>query len=158
MQTYLKKDHAPAHRGPSAARMPAPSMDALRAGMARPATEQPGQRVDLPSQIQAKMESAFGMDFSGVRLYRSQAVADGGAQAVTQGSRIAFAPDRLDFFSQEGQSLLGRSGGRYGRPGRERWTGHRNAVRRQRRGRGRAHAGEEGQKRPATTGGKSPTS
>ena len=107
MQTYLKKDHAPAHRGPSAARMPAPSMDALRAGMALPATEQPGQRVDLPSQIQAKMESAFGMDFSGVRLYRSQAVADGGAQAVTQGSRIAFAPDRLDFFSQEGQSLLG---------------------------------------------------
>lgn len=107
MQTYLKKDHAPAHRGPSAARMPAPSMDALRAGMARPATEQPGQRVDLPSQIQAKMESAFGMDFSGVRLYRSQAVADGGAQAVTQGSRIAFAPDRLDFFSREGQSLLG---------------------------------------------------
>ena len=107
MQTYLKKDHAPAHRGPSAARMPAPSMDALRAGMALPATEQPGQRVDLPSQIQAKMENAFGMDFSGVRLYRSQAVADGGAQAVTQGSRIAFAPDRLDFFSQEGQSLLG---------------------------------------------------
>ena len=107
MQTYLKKDHAPAHRGPSAARMPAPSMDALRAGMALPATEQPGQRVDLPSQIQAKMESAFGMDFSGVRLYRSQAVADGGAQAVTQGSRIAFAPDRLDFFSREGQSLLG---------------------------------------------------
>ena len=107
MQTYLKKDHAPAHRGPSAARMPAPSMDALRAGMARPATEQPGQRVDLPSQIQAKMESAFGMDFSGVRLYHSQAVADGGAQAVTQGSRIAFAPDRLDFFSREGQSLLG---------------------------------------------------
>lgn len=107
MQTYLKKDHAPAHRGPSAARMPAPSMDALRAGMALPATEQPGQRVDLPSQIQAKMESAFGMDFSGVRLYHSQAVADGGAQAVTQGSRIAFAPDRLDFFSREGQSLLG---------------------------------------------------
>ncbi len=107
MQTYLKKDHAPAHRGPSAARMPAPSMDALRAGMALPATEQPGQRVDLPSQIQAKMENAFGMDFSGVRLYRSQAVADGGAQAVTQGSRIAFAPDRLDFFSREGQSLLG---------------------------------------------------
>ena len=107
MQTYLKKDHAPAHRGPSAARMPAPSMDALRAGMALPATEQPGQRVDLPSQIQAKMENAFGMDFSGVRLYRSQAVADGGAQAVTQGSRIAFAPDRLDIFSRAGQSLLG---------------------------------------------------
>lgn len=109
MQTYLKKDHAPAPRGPAAARAPqdAPSMDALRTGTARPSPEQLGQQVDLPSQIQTKMERAFGMDFSGVQLYRSQAVADAGAQAVAQGRRIAFAPDRLDFSSQQGQSLLG---------------------------------------------------
>ena len=109
MQTYLKKEHAPAPRAPTAARTPqdAPSMDTLRAGTAQPSPEQLGQRVDLPSQIQAKMEQAFGMDFSGVRLYRSQAVADAGAQAVAQGGRIAFAPDQLDFSSRQGQALLG---------------------------------------------------
>lgn len=109
MQTHLKKNHSPALRGPAAQRLgqAAPPMDALRAGLAQPSPEQVGQRIDLPSQIQAKMEQAFGMDFSGVQLYRSQAVADTGAQAVAQGGRIAFAPDQLDFSSQAGQSLLG---------------------------------------------------
>ncbi len=47
------------------------------------------------------------MDLSGVELYESQAVADGGAQAVAQGRRIGFAPGALDFGSRQGQALLG---------------------------------------------------
>ena len=84
-----------------------PSMDALRAGTAQPTADMLGHKVDLPGQMQAKMESAFGADLSGVQLYESQAVADAGAQAITQGNRIAFAPGQLDFASMQGQALLG---------------------------------------------------
>ncbi len=84
-----------------------PSMDALRAGTAQPTADMLGHKVDLPGQMQAKMESAFGADLSGVQLYESQAVADAGAEAITQGNRIAFAPGQLDFTSMQGQALLG---------------------------------------------------
>ncbi len=57
--------------------------------------------------MRSKMESAFGADFSAVKLYESQSVADAGAEAVTQGSSIAFAPGKLDLASSGGQSLLG---------------------------------------------------
>ncbi len=84
-----------------------PSMDALRSGTAAPTQEQMGHRVDLPDVMREKMESAFGADLSAVKLYESEAVADAGASAITQGSNIAFAPGMLDFTSFGGQSLLG---------------------------------------------------
>ena len=84
-----------------------PSLDALRTGAARPTGEQMGHRVDLPDAMRAKMENAFGTDLGAVKLYESQAVADAGAEAVTRGSDIAFAPGMLDFSSYGGQALLG---------------------------------------------------
>lgn len=69
--------------------------------------EQMGRRVDLPGEIREKMESSFGADFSGVRLYESDTVASAGAEAVAQGANIAFAPGKLDFTSTAGQALLG---------------------------------------------------
>jgi|GEM_PF-3111074 len=84
-----------------------PSMDALRAGTVKPTSEQMGHRVDLPDAMRSKMENAFGADLSAVKLYESKAVADAGAKAISQGSRIAFAPGMLDFTSFGGQSLLG---------------------------------------------------
>ena len=83
-----------------------PSLDALRAGAA-PSQAQMGHRVDLPDAIRAKMEESFGADLSAVKLYESQAVGDAGAEAITQGSSIAFAPGMLDFTSYGGQALLG---------------------------------------------------
>ena len=67
----------------------------------------PGHQVDMPVVMREKMEGAFGMDLSGVKLYENKAVGKAGAEAVTQGSRIAFAPGRLDFSSTHGQALLG---------------------------------------------------
>ena len=61
----------------------------------------------MPVVMREKMEGAFGMDLSGVKLYENKAVGKAGAEAVTQGSRIAFAPGRLDFSSTHGQALLG---------------------------------------------------
>ena len=66
-----------------------------------------GAGTALPESIRSKMESSFGADLSSVRLYESQAVADAGAEAVTLGNRIAFAPGRLDVGSTSGQALLG---------------------------------------------------
>ena len=88
------------------AAVPGPSLDALRAGSA-PSAEQMGRRVDLPEAIRAKMESSFGADLSSVKLYESETVKEAGAQAVTRGSDIAFAPGVLDFTSFGGQALLG---------------------------------------------------
>ena len=95
--TEAQTDRAPAE----------PSLDALRSGAALPTQEQMGHRVDLPDAMRAKMESSFGADLSAVKLYESQAVADAGAEAVTQGANIAFAPGMLDFSSFGGQALLG---------------------------------------------------
>ncbi len=85
---------------------PGPSLSELAAG-AMPSTEQMGRRVDLPEAIREKMEASFGADFSGVKVYESQTVADAGAQAMTMGSNVAFAPGQLDLASTSGQALLG---------------------------------------------------
>lgn len=61
----------------------------------------------MPVAVQAKMEGAFGMDFSAVRIHegpRSQAL---GARAFTQGTDIHFAPGEYQPESQSGQQLLG---------------------------------------------------
>ncbi len=72
-----------------------------------PTAADKGSRVDLPDAMRAKMENAFGADLSAVKLYESQAVADAGAEAVTRGSEIAFAPGKFDLASTGGQALLG---------------------------------------------------
>ena len=82
-------------------------MAALESGAIKPGAAELGHRVDLPEAMRARMEAAFGADLSAVRLYESEAVADAGAKAVTQGSNIAFAPGKLDFVSSGGRALLG---------------------------------------------------
>ncbi len=84
-----------------------PSLDELRAGSSAPSAEQMGHRVDLPDAMREKMETAFGADLSAVKLYESDAVREAGAEAVAQGSNIAFAPGMLDFTSFSGQARLG---------------------------------------------------
>ena len=103
--TYKQKKQAspaPKEGVPSSASSAAPEHRALLSEH-----EQLGHRVDLPEAIREKMENAFGADLSAVRLYESQAVEDAGANAVTQGNNIAFAPGMLDFSSYGVQALLG---------------------------------------------------
>ncbi len=87
-----------------ARRMP---MDSLRSMTELSKIESGSRRIDLPGAIRAKMENAFGADLSGLRLYESEKVSDAGADALAQGSRIAFAPGQANLFSLEGQALLG---------------------------------------------------
>ena len=109
MQTYQKKAKPSACTVPRSrpAAAHAPQQSPLRGMSDLSPVEHAGRPVDLPAAIQSKMESAFGADLSGVKLYESQAVADAGADALAQGSHIAFAPGQLDLVSMRGQALLG---------------------------------------------------
>ena len=75
-------------------------------GTARPTAAQKGYAFDLDAAMKAKMENAFG-DLSAVKFYKSQAVADAGAEAIAQGNEIAFAPGKTEFTTRAGQERLG---------------------------------------------------
>ena len=99
--TYAKREQPP--QAAKAEKAPQAQESAQTVAAASGAAAADAHRVDLPEAMRAKMENAFGA----VKLYESQAVADAGAQAVTRGSDIAFAPGMLDFTSYSGQALLG---------------------------------------------------
>lgn len=61
----------------------------------------------LPSEVQAKMERAFGADFSSVRIHEGPHVAALGALAYTQGADVHFAPGQYAPHTEKGQELLG---------------------------------------------------
>jgi hypothetical protein len=61
----------------------------------------------LPDQVRAKMETAFGMDFSDVRIHVGQEAAAIGAIAYTWGTNIHFAPGQYSPHTIQGQKLLG---------------------------------------------------
>src|SRR5689334_21101218 len=61
----------------------------------------------LPNEVQTKMESALGADFSDVRIHVGSEVAAIGAIAFTWGSDIHFAPGYYNPHSIQGQQLLG---------------------------------------------------
>lgn len=61
----------------------------------------------MPEAVQKKMETAFGTDFSNVRIHKGKAAEAIGAVAYTQGSNIHFARGEYDPTSQTGQKLLG---------------------------------------------------
>ena len=61
----------------------------------------------MPGEVQVKMESAFGADFSGVRIHQGPSAQALGALAYTQGPNVHFAPGWYQPESQKGQELLG---------------------------------------------------
>lgn len=65
-----------------------------------------GGRV-LPSEVQTRMEHAFGADFSAVRIHEGPHVAALGALAYTQGTEVHFAPGQYAPHTERGLELLG---------------------------------------------------
>lgn len=62
----------------------------------------------MPESVQAKMEGAFGHDFSNVKIHaNSSKASEVGALAYTQGSDLHFAPGQYNPGSKSGQELLG---------------------------------------------------
>ena len=66
-----------------------------------------GGGTAMPHNVQAKMERAFGTDFSAVRIHEGPRSQTLGARAYTQGTDIHFAPGEYRPSSQSGQELLG---------------------------------------------------
>ncbi|WP_162231119.1 eCIS core domain-containing protein [Sunxiuqinia dokdonensis] len=63
---------------------------------------------DLPEELQAKMETSFGSDFSNVKIHKnSKKAAKLNALAFTQGEQIHFAPGQFNPHSKSGQELIG---------------------------------------------------
>ncbi|WP_430426361.1 DUF4157 domain-containing protein [Phenylobacterium sp.] len=61
----------------------------------------------LPHALLAKMEAAFGADFSGVRVHVGPQAARIGAVAFTMGDDLYFAPGKFQPDSAQGQQLIG---------------------------------------------------
>jgi hypothetical protein len=62
----------------------------------------------FPQEVQAKMESLMGEDFSGVSIHENSAEATGmHAKAFTQGENIHFAPGQYNPETHSGQELIG---------------------------------------------------
>lgn len=61
----------------------------------------------LPSEVRAKMETAFGADFSDVRVHVGHEASRIGAIAYTWGSSIHFAPGHYNPHTLQGQKVLG---------------------------------------------------
>jgi hypothetical protein len=61
----------------------------------------------LPEPVQAKMEAAFGADFSNVRVHEGDDAAAIGADAYASGEDLHFAPGKYDPDSEQGQALIG---------------------------------------------------
>ena len=63
--------------------------------------------LPLPSDVRTKMETAFGSDFSDIRVHIGHEASALGAIAYTWGTNIHFAPGQYNPHTLEGQKLLG---------------------------------------------------
>jgi len=76
-------------------------VDPVRLGLAR------GGGSSLPEALRAKMEAAFGADFSAVRIHVGPQASRIGAVAFTTGNDLYFAPGQFQPESVKGQQLIG---------------------------------------------------
>ncbi|MCA8977971.1 MAG: DUF4157 domain-containing protein, partial [Planctomycetes bacterium] len=79
-----------------------------RIGVFGSAARRGPDRTGMPTAVRAKMERAFGSDFSDVRIHaESTRAVDLGAMAFTQGREIHIAPGQWAPATSAGQNLLG---------------------------------------------------
>lgn len=91
-----------AHKFETIQRKSGPGVEAFRVPM-RPKSG----GLPLPSEVRSKMETAFGADFSDVRVHVGREATSLGAIAYTWGSNIHFAPGQYNPHTIQGQKLLG---------------------------------------------------
>jgi len=88
--------------GPAIQRKSAHGVEAFRVPLRQKAGGLP-----LPSDVRSKMETAFGADFSDVRVHIGHEATSLGAIAYTWGTNIHFAPGKYNPHTIQGQKLLG---------------------------------------------------
>jgi hypothetical protein len=111
LQARLCAQHAALHQRNNAARpnnaqtvqrKSSAGVDAFKVSLQPKTGGQP-----LPGDVRAKMETAFGMDFSDVRVHVGQEASSIGALAYTWGTDIHFAPGQYNPHTTHGQKILG---------------------------------------------------
>ena len=76
------------------------------AGKKHATSEMMGHRQNLAESVQAKMSAAFGMDFSQLKFYRSDAMSGTDMKGMSQGDTVVLSSD-VDLNTGEGQAVLG---------------------------------------------------
>jgi len=76
------------------------------AGKRSATSDMMGHREELAPSIAAKMSQSFGMDFSALKVYRSDAMVGTEMQGMAQGDRVVLSSD-VDLNTMEGQATLG---------------------------------------------------
>jgi hypothetical protein len=112
LQARLSAQHATLHQRNAKAqsvgssqtiqRKSAGGVDAFKVSLQPKTGGQP-----LPGDVRTKMETAFGMDFSDVRIHVGQEASSIGALAYTWGTDIHFAPGQYNPHTIHGQKILG---------------------------------------------------
>lgn len=90
------------HAAQAIQRKAGPGVEAFRVPL-----RQKSGGLPLPSDVRTKMETAFGSDFSDVRVHIGHDVSSIGAIAYTWGTNIHFAPGQYNPHTIQGQKLLG---------------------------------------------------
>ncbi|MCG8416584.1 MAG: DUF4157 domain-containing protein [Proteobacteria bacterium] len=97
------------HSAPAAHPSPVPvqrkQKDGLEGDLSVP--QPSGSGAELGEDVRADMETAFGADFSAVRIHEGPQAESLGALAYTQGSDIHFQPGQYNPHSAHGRELLG---------------------------------------------------
>lgn len=99
---FLRQAPSQNHAAQTIQRKSGPGVEAFQVPLQPKSGGQP-----IPDQVRAKMEAAFGMDFSDVRVHVGQEAASIGAIAYTWGTNIHFAPGQYNPHTIQGQKLLG---------------------------------------------------
>ena len=76
------------------------------ASVSASASDARGHREDLTASIENKMSKSFGMNLSGLRLYRSEAMKDSGLQGLSSGNQVVLSSD-VNLNTTAGQAVLG---------------------------------------------------
>ena len=113
MHDYVKKNpvkSAQPNKAPAQPEMtngiPNSVLTDVFAGRKHATSEMMGHSQNLAPSIAAKMSQAFGMDLTGMQVYRSDAMKDTGMRGMAQGNKIVLSSD-VDLNTTAGQAVLG---------------------------------------------------
>ena len=113
MNEYIKKT---AHKGvqqnsepihsESTNGIPNSAMQDVFSGKAHATSQMMGHSQNLAPSIAAKMSQAFGMNLSGMQVYRSDAMVGSGMEGMASGNKVVLSSD-VDLNTTAGQAVLG---------------------------------------------------
>ena len=86
--------------------IPNSALQDVFSGKRRADSSMMGRSQNLAPSIAAKMSRAFGMDLTGMQVYRSDAMVGSGMQGMAQGNKVVLSSD-IDLNTTAGQAVLG---------------------------------------------------